>query len=87
MNSLRNPQSGRPRVGPKPRPGTGSADGQDDAMLQAFHRAQETAGFFRAQLDGKLLRLTAGGDVVRHYPVPFEGHGIEESQGLDRDDD
>ena len=70
-----NPQTGR------------VTDGQDHAVLQVVHGAQEPRDFVLAQHDGKLLRLTAGGDVVLDNPGPFEGDGVEEPQRGDRDDD
>ena len=62
-----NPQTGR------------VTDGQNHAVLQVVHGAQETRHFFLAQHDGQLLRLTAGGDVVLDNPGPFEGDGVEET--------
>ena len=46
-------------------------------MLQVVDGAEETRDLFLAQHNGKLLRLTAGGDVVLDNPGPFERDGKE----------
>ena len=46
-------------------------------MLQVVHGVQETRDLFLAEHDRKLLRLTAGGDVVLNNPRPLEGDGEE----------
>src|ERR1700740_962557 len=56
-------------------------------MLQVVDGAQEAGDFFLAQHDGKLLCLTAGGDVVLDNPGPFEGGMVEKPERGDRDDD
>src|SRR5208283_973138 len=70
-----NPQAGR------------VTHGQDHPMLQVVNGAQETRNLFLAQYDWKLLRLTAGGDVVLDIPRPFEGDGEQEPERGDGDDD
>ena len=63
-----NPQTGR------------ITDGQDHAMLQVVHGAQEARDFVLAHHDGKLFRLTAGGNIVLDSPWPLEGDGVEKSE-------
>ena len=62
-------------------------DGQKHAVLKIVHSAQEARDFVLAQNDGKLFRLTAGGNVVLDSPWPLEGNGVEKPQGGDRDND
>ena len=49
-------------------------------VLQVVDGAQEACDFLLAQHDGKLLCLTAGGDVVLDNPRPFEGGVVEKSE-------
>jgi hypothetical protein len=68
-----NPQTGR------------VTDGQDHPVLQVVDGAEETRDLFLAQHDWKLLRLTAGGDIVLDSPWPLEGDGVEKPEGGNRD--
>jgi hypothetical protein len=70
-----NPQAGR------------VTDGQDHTLLRVVYGTQEACHFVLAQHDWKFFRLTAGGDVVRDDPWPFEGDGVEEPERGDRDND
>ena len=56
-------------------------------MLQVVDGAEETRDLFLAQHNGKLLRLTASGDVILDNPGAFERDGEEEPERRDRDDD
>jgi hypothetical protein len=56
-------------------------------VLQVVDGAQEACDFLLAQHDGKLLCLTAGGDVVLDNPRPFEGGVVEKSERGDGDYD
>ena len=56
-------------------------------MLKVVDGAQEARDFVPAQHNGKLLCLTAGGDVVLDNPGPFEGGVVETLERGDRDDD
>jgi hypothetical protein len=60
---------------------------QDHSVLQVVDGAQKAPDFVLAQNDRKLLRFTAGGNIILDNPRPLEGDGIEKSQGGDRDDD
>jgi hypothetical protein len=62
-------------------------DGQKDAVLKIVHRPQEARNFVLAQNNGKLFRLTAGGNIVFDSPWPLEGNGVEKPEGRDRDND
>src|ERR1700704_2003498 len=59
-------------------------DGQNHALLQIIHGAQEARHLVLAQHDRKFLRLTAGRDVILDNPRPFEGDGVEEPERGDR---
>jgi hypothetical protein len=63
------------------------ADCQDHALLQAFHRVQESGDLRGAQHFGKLVRLPAGGDIVLDVPCPPQSDGIEEPKRRHRDRD
>jgi hypothetical protein len=60
-------------------------DGQDHAVLQVVHGAQKARDFVLAHNDGKLFRLTAGGNIL-DSPWPLEGDGVEKPEGGNRDD-
>ena len=74
-NRFGNPQAGR------------VTDSQDHAMFQIVHGGEEAGNLVLALHDGKLLPSTHGGDVLLDNPGSPEGHGVEEPERGDRDDD
>ena len=56
-------------------------------MLQVVDGTEEMRDLFLAQHNGKLLPPTHGGDVLLDNPGSPEGHGVEEPERGDRDDD
>ena len=63
------------------------ADCQDHALLQAFHRVQESGDLRGAQHFGQLVRLPAGWDLILDGPRPSKGDGIKEPKGRHSDRD
>src|ERR1700676_4082362 len=59
-------------------------DGQNHTLLQVIPGAQEARHLILAGHDGKLLRLTARGDIVRDDPWSFECDGVEQPDSGER---
>jgi hypothetical protein len=56
------------------------ADRQDDALLHAFHRAQERGDFVGTQHGGQSLGLPAGRDINLDPPCASKGDGVAKPQ-------
>src|SRR5262245_44946735 len=56
------------------------ASGQNHAMLATSHATEEMHNFFRAQNDGKLLRLLGKRDIFSKGPFFFERNLVKETK-------